>query len=414
MVDNPHCYFPTFDRCADFSHRGFCAFYLYAILSTEDASHEEPSRFSLDAAMKDLFSSFLIINPFGIGDVLFSTPLIRNVKERFPDARIVYLCNKRAHFVVKNNPLVDKVVLYERDEFAAVKERSRLAWMKKYFQFISSLREEHIEISLDLSLNSQFAFFTWAAGIPVRIGLDYKRRGRLLTTKVKIDGFLDKHVIDYYLDLLNPLNVPIRTRTMEIFIEDQACRWADRFMADRNIEPHEAIIGIAPLGGEAFGSQSYRKQWPKEKFSHLINRLIQERNARVLLFAGPKEKGGIAEILSHVKEKGRCHDTTGCSLEEMAALIEKCTVFIGNDTGPLRVADALKKKVVALFGPVDERVYGLYPEDFSRHRLLVKDVSCRPCYLRFRLPPCEYGIECLHGVSVEEVMAAVTSLTNPR
>ena len=74
--------------------------------------------------MPEEFKSFLLINPFGIGDVVFSTPLIANLKEKFPRARIFYLCNKKVYPILKNHPSIEKVFIYERDEF--VRNRKNL------------------------------------------------------------------------------------------------------------------------------------------------------------------------------------------------------------------------------------------------------------------------------------------------
>ena len=68
--------------------------------------------------------SFLVMNPFGIGDVLFSTPLVRQLHEAHPGAKIYYLCNRRTSTFLKNHPLITKLFIYERDEFRAAEKRS--------------------------------------------------------------------------------------------------------------------------------------------------------------------------------------------------------------------------------------------------------------------------------------------------
>ena len=97
-------------------------------------------------------------------------------------------------------------------------------------------------------------------------------------------------------------------------------------------------------------------------------------------------------------------------MPETVALVEKCFLFIGNDTGPLRFADALNKKIVALLGPVDENVYGPFPSGQARTIVIKKDIACRPCYKKFRLPPCLHDKECLKSITVKEVLAAVRNL----
>ena len=360
--------------------------------------------------MKDKIDFFLIINPFGIGDVLFSTPLIRNLKENFPEARIYYLCNKKTNPIVGSHPFIYKTFIYERDDFEAIKKKSFFLWLKEFDSFIADIRKERIEIALDLSLNTQYGFFAWAAGIKKRYGLDYKDRCRFLNKKIKIEGYINKHVVDYYLDLLALLDLPVKRYGLEVYADTESKEWSANFLKQHNIGEKDLIIGIAPCGGDAFGKDAYIKRWPAERFSELIDRLIKELKAKVFIFAGPREKSDVDKILSSVPHKNNCFEFTVATLPQTVALVEKCSLFIGNDTGPLRFADGLNKKLVALFGPVDEKVYGPYPYDEKRTIVLKKDLSCRPCYNKFRLAPCVNNRKCLSDITVDEVMTAALRL----
>jgi heptosyltransferase-2 len=354
-------------------------------------------------------SSFLIINPFGIGDVLFSTPLIRNLKENFPGCRISYLCNRRTEPVLKHNPYIAQTIVYERDEFEALRRSSKIAWAKKFFELIGQIKAQKAQIVFDLSLNSQFGFFSWFAGIRKRLGLDYKRRGRFLTQRVTIDGYDDKHVADYYLDVLQLMDIPAKRHCLEVYTDRESKAFADEFIDTRGLKD-KFIVGIAPCGGQAFGPQAYVKRWPKEKFAELIKVLVKEHKAKIFIFAGSNEKEEVADILERAESAGDCYEFTDLSLEKIIALVDKSSLFIGNDTGPLRFANGLDKKIVALFGPVDDTVYGLYPHDPKKHRVIAHDLDCRPCYQKFRLPKCSYDRRCLKDISVEEVLKAVKAL----
>lgn len=356
------------------------------------------------------YNSFLIINPFGIGDVLFSTPLVRNLKEHFPQAKIFYLCNKRTEPIIRNHPLIYKGFIYERDDFVNMKKKSKILWAKAFLSFLAEIKEAKIDVSLDLSLNAQFGFFCWWAGIKKRFGLDYKKRGVFLTRKVKIEGFEGKHVVGHYLDVLRLLNISAKSYPLEVYIDSESRRWAQEFLETHNLQ-NEMIIGIAPCGGQAFGEYAYIKRWPKNNFSLLLRRLIKEFNAKIFLFAGAQEKSEIYDIMGFLKEyTANCYEFTDLSLQKMTALIEKCSLMVANDTGPLRFADALNKKIVALFGPVDEKVYGIYPSRPTCVVITKKDLPCRPCYRKFRLPQCLYDKKCLKSIEVEEVFKAVKKL----
>lgn len=355
--------------------------------------------------MKHAYQSILVINTFGIGDVLFSTPLLQNLRDSFPQAKIFFLCNRRTAPILKNHPLINKVFVYERDEFMAVQQKSFWAGLKKYYHFISEIKKEKVDCAIDLSLNTPFGFFAWAAGIRHRYGLDYKKRGRFLTRKLKFDGFQDKHVSEYYLDVLTLMDIPIKKYGLSVGMNKESKQWADSFLARYNLT-NNFIIGIAPFGGEAFGKDAYFRRWPAERFAELIDRITRELKAKIFIFAGPKEKEDVSAMMSIIQNKDSCYEFTDASLEKIIALIEKCHLFVGNDTGPLRFADALDKKIVALYGPLDEKVYGPYPVS-EKKVVISKDLACRPCYKKFRIPECLRDRECLKAISVDEVFAAV-------
>ena len=358
--------------------------------------------------MKKDSKSILVINPFGIGDVLFSTPLLQNLRDNFPRAKILFLCNKRTANLLKNHPLIGKVFVYERDEFVASRKRSFWAGINKYRNFINEIKKEKIDCAIDLSMNTLFGFFAWASGIKSRYGFDYKNRGKFLTHKLKIEGFLDKHVAEYYLDVLRLMHIPVKKYGLTVGIDKDSQCWADNFIARHNLISN-FIIGIAPFGGEAFGKDAYFKRWPAQRFAELINRMIADLKAKIFIFAGPKEKEDVLSMMSIIQNKESCYEFTDASLEKIIALIQKCGLFIGNDTGPLRFADALDKKIVALFGPVDEKVYGPYP-DGDNKVVIIKDLPCRPCYRKFRMPECLRDRECLKSISVGQVYDAVRKL----
>jgi heptosyltransferase-2 len=351
--------------------------------------------------------SFLVINPFGIGDVLFSTPLVRQLHEAHPGARIYYLCNRRTSTFLKNHPLITKLFIYERDEFRAAEKRSfwEGAWM--LISFLNSIRKEHIDVAIDLSLNSKFGLYAILAGIPVRAGFDHKKRGRFLNRKLPLAGFDDKHAAEYYLDVLKLIGITPRISPMEIYDDAESKAWAERA-----VTPGKLVIGIAPCGGQTFGASAGVKRWPEGHFVALINRLVERFKAKILIFAGPNEKTEIANILAGLNpaSKEAVCDHSTATLPQLIALTGKCDLFISNDTGFLRFADAHGKKSVSFFGPVDERVYGPFPLSAERHRVLTNPMPCRPCFKRFRLSECHHQVVCMTGVSVDEAYRACEEL----
>ena len=105
-----------------------------------------------------MYKKILLINPFGIGDVLFTTALIHTLKDASPFVKIGYLCNRRTAAILQNNPNVDSVFVYERDEFEAIRQKSFFAWLKKIIIFLNRIKKKHFDIVIDFSLNTQYGF----------------------------------------------------------------------------------------------------------------------------------------------------------------------------------------------------------------------------------------------------------------
>ena len=358
--------------------------------------------------MKNQPKSFLIINPFGIGDVLFSLPLIKDLKENFPSSEIFYLCNRRTQPILKDIPLINKTFVYERDEFEVVKKASKISWIKKIWSFILEIKKENIDIAIDLSLNSQFGFFSQVAGIKKRIGYNYKKRGRILTKKIYFEGYEKKHVIEYYLELLNSIGVNPKYRKTEITLSKSQKNKAANFLKEKGVKSSESVITIAPCGGASWGRDSYRKHWSKNKFAELADRLIDKYGARVILAGADSEKAVIEKVESLMKN--RPIKVIDLPLMDFLALLERSTILVANDGGPVHMGVFLGIKTVSIFGPVSEVVYGPYPQDFQRHAVVKKDLPCRPCYKKFRLPKCSYQFKCLKSITVDEVFDSVKKL----
>ncbi len=348
----------------------------------------------------------LIINVFGIGDVLFTTPMIRNLKIHFPQAYIGYLCNRRTAELLNGHPLIDEVLVYEGNGLGDICRRSRWQSNKKILAWIWKVRNKRFDVVLDLSLSGFMGFATWMAGIKYRIGFNYKKRGFFLTTKVNLEGYEDKHVMDYYLGLLEEVGLPIRQREMELFIKDEDHRWAEGFLNQSHMPMSKPIIGVVPGGGESWGKDAFYKRWPIEYFAKLADKFVEKFAAGIILMGGKNDE----ELCRHAAGLMRQRSLSACgktSITQFAALARRCSLVVTNDGGPLHVAVAAGTKTVSIFGPVDERVYGPYSS--HNHRVVKTDIACRPCYRRFRRASCDH-ISCLRRITVEDVMRKVEEI----
>ncbi len=353
-------------------------------------------------------NKFLIINPFGIGDVLHSTPAIRAIRESYPDSFIAFWCNQRTEDLLKNNPAINKIFSLSRGDLKKIYKRSIWKGIQESLKLLWQLKKERFDIVLDFSLDHRYGLIALFAGIKKRIGFNYKNRGRFLTDKISLKGYEDRHIVDYYLELLKPLGIKSKIYNLEFFTSESSVRKIRKLFSFNGLKENDLLVGIFPGGGASWGSDAGSRHWPALRFAQLADLLIQQCGAKILIL-GDKTESHLADIVKGAM-RNKCLDLVGgVELKDLSALLRSLRVLVSNDGGPLHMAVASQTKTVSIFGPVDDLVYGAYPPG-EDHFIAKSNISCRPCYKNFRLAVCDKDKECLKRVSVEEVYGAVVKL----
>jgi heptosyltransferase II len=350
----------------------------------------------------------LFINPFGIGDVLFTFPALRAVREANPGSFIGYWCNERVGGLFQDNPRVNKVFVLSRGDIKKIYQRSRLEGVKEFFGLLRQIKREKFDCAFDFSLDRRYGLIAKILGIRERIGFDYKGRGKSLTDTISLAGYYRRHVVEYYLDLLRLANIEPRGKTLELFVSQESKAGARAMLRENGVREADPVIGMVPAAGASWGKDASLKHWSTYKFAELADKLIAEKNVKVILLGDASERGVAGNILASMK--GKAVDFTGkTSIPLLAGLIGSCRLLLANDGGPLHMAVALDVPTVSIFGPVDENVYGPYPPS-ERHIVVKKALECRPCYQKFALGDCERERECIRSISVDEVYTAIRRL----
>lgn len=345
----------------------------------------------------------LIINPFGIGDVLFSTAIIEAIGRQVEGCHIGFLCNRRTEAFLKNNPFIDWVFVFEKDEYRRLWRVSKIECVKRFFCLLRDIKTKGFDTVIDLSLSRHFGFMTWFLGIRRRAGFNYKRRGIFLTDKIDITGYDGKHIVEYYLALIELVGLKRLPCYLKLDVGDNDRRWAGDFLSGYGIKEGDLVIGIAPAGGASWGGDAVMKHWKKEYFADLADILARELAAKIVILGSAEEK----DICDFVAGRMRNPSVNSCGKTnplQFAALAGICNLVVANDGGPLHVAVAMGARTVGIFGPVDEKVYGQYPIN-AKHRVVQSGLECRPCYRNFKLKGCDLR-KCLDDIRPEEVFKA--------
>ena len=355
--------------------------------------------------------NILIVNPYGIGDVLFTLPLIQTLREAWPSATLGYLCNRRTEELVRMFPGIQIVRVFEKDEFRTHWRRSIPRWASAIREFAQTLRRDHWEAAIDLSLNWQFGAALAGIGIPRRYGFDFRGRGRWLTHRLPLSGFEGRPVADYYLDILRLLELPRPAQPMlSLPLPALAIPQAKAWLARAGITDDRPIVGLVPGGGASWGPHGAAKRWPPTAFAELGDRLAEAAQGQVVLFGDASDRLACEAVARAARRPVAIPDPAP-SLPILAAALAQCRVVVGNDSGALHLAVAVGAPSLTIFGPASPVAYGPYPPAAGgRHRVAVKTLACRPCYARFRLPPCPWEFRCLTTLQPAEVFPLAAPL----
>jgi lipopolysaccharide heptosyltransferase II len=334
-----------------------------------------------------------------IGDVVFTTPLIRALRRRFPDAHLDYLVEPAAEPVVRGNPHLDDVILAPRRRGAR-----RLA---DDLRLAARLRRAGYDIVIDLHGGPRAAWLTWASGARTRVGYVLPGRAWIYTHAVRRAPDLGpRHSVRNQWDLLAPLGIgePDPARDPIEIVEDPAAAAAvDARLRTLGITPAHPLVVVHVSAGNPF------RRLPAETFVEAIAGIASaDRRRRVLLTAGPSDRAAAERIARAVRERlggaEQLPESADFSLAELRALVARAAVYIGGDSGPLHVAGATATPIVAMFGPtlpgrsLPWRDPRLFAEGVDAGPL-----PCRPCSQRV----CVTGdFRCLASISPAQVAAA--------
>ncbi len=351
----------------------------------------------------------LIVNPFGIGDVLFSLPLVRALRQSFPDSHLGYLANRRTEELVAAWPELNWRLTLENDEFRSAWRLSKAEWLLFLRLLIRQVHQENFQVAIDLSLGWQMGLACWGAGIPRRIGFNFRGRGRFLTDSLPLEGFHIQPVPVYYLDLLRFLQVnPPQEISSTLALPEEALSRTEEYLKAQQVMRDNRLVGILPGGGASWGPWAPFKQWPPERFAEVADRAAARSGAKILLIGSQKEEPLCRAVAQSMKSPAPLI-LRAPSLMVLAGVLKRCDLVIGNDSGPMHLAQSVGTPTVTLFGPVDPSVYGPFPPQ-PIHRVISLGLVCRPCYRGFRFPPCPWDNACLRQLETSAVLAPVEAL----
>ncbi len=323
--------------------------------------------------------NILIIKPGAIGDVLQMTPVVRALKKKEPQARITVLVGSAATAgLFGNNPHVSDTLVYDK--------RGEHRTVASFAALWRTVRAGRYDLVLNFQRSNLKTWLLAAAAFPCRV-LVYHKSDRL-----------HYHAVENYLDTLAPLGIPRDGLELELFPGP-----GDRAFADA------ALGGTIPASGPLIalnpGASHAVNRWSAEQFAALADLLSDRLGARILIIGGTEDAPLAARIASGMKKEPLVM-TGRASLLQLGALLERASLLVTGDTGPMHVATAVGTRVLALFGAADPERTG--PVGRGHRVLRAENVPCVPC--RKRTCSNNEYLACMRRIAPERVFQAIVEM----
>ncbi len=323
-----------------------------------------------------------------IGDVVLTTPIIRSVRNTFPDAYIAYMGEKNAVSLLENNPNLNEIIPFDFSRPTII-EQPRVAW---------ELRRRKFDLAIDLFNNPRSALLTRATGARVRVGAERTGRRKLYTVQVKDDG-KPKTAIEFHNQFIRAVGINPASDKTEIFLTNDEKREARIYLQwldyeNSPLDITKPIVGIHP------GATWPAKRWPPERFAELADLITAKLGVQVILTAGPNDAAVIQAVMD--RSIASVKVIQNLPLRPLAAIISLLSAYAANDNGTMHIAAALRVPTIGIFGPGEENIWFPYQAN-EGHVASRRDVPCHPCRLDICNRAGDLYMECMKMLTVQEV-----------
>lgn len=339
-------------------------------------------------------TNILLKMPNWLGDLVMATPLIADLRRRFPQAKITAMCRSSVASLLKNDPCIDEIYSYKLPS----------GWIRRMepIDIIEEIQRNEYDLGILLTNSFSSAWWLWRGRVKNRLGFACNLRSCLLTKAIPFPtNKATQHLVLTYKELLKPLGIPLSDTPPRLYISSEEDLAAKELLTLSGIPEKAYVLGINP--GAAYGSA---KCWLPERFVEVSKKMLQRENLYVLYF-GDEAGAPLVDSICEQLPKERVINLAGrTTLREFVALINCCNLFLTNDSGPMHIAAALNVPLVALFGSTDDTRTGPYGSGTVIH----KHVECSPCYKR----TCPIDFRCMTRIGTDEVYEELIKLVQEK
>jgi len=335
----------------------------------------------------------LIIKPSSLGDVVHAFPVLKALRDQYPESRIDWVISRALVDLIDNHPMIDDLIIIDKDLW---KDIYRLPeTLKEIKALIRRLRSRYYDIVIDLQGLLRSGILSGIAKSRIKIGFANAREGSHLFYNKKIPTKNNLHAVDRYLEIVRAVGAEVKKVEFPIIIDKEA------ESKIRDMVRRDTYVLIFP------SARWLTKRWPMERFASLISGIEM---SVVISGSGTDQALGdniiklAREINDSIDVINLCGKT---GLKELIALINNARLVITNDSGPMHISTSLNKPTLALFGPTDPENTGPYGWKEKRNISVISArVDCSPCRKK---KGCDH-LSCMMEISVDAVKREVMHL----
>ncbi len=346
----------------------------------------------------------LIIKPSSLGDIVHALPVLAALRRADPGAHIAWLVSRSFAALLDGHPLLDEVIVFDRARYGKMLRSGRA--LGEFLRFLRELRRRRFDLVVDLQGLFRSGFLAFASGAEQRVGFAAAREsaGLFYTQRVRCPPDA-RHAVEKNLCVVAALGLRTDRPEFPLGLRLEEIRAAKTLLTTAAGRPVKTFTAVIP------GARWESKRWRAERIAALIDRMHEESLPPCVLLGSVGDRPFADRVVA------ACHspaiDLVGrTSLRELAALLGLSDRVICHDSGPMHIAAALDKPLVAIFGPTDPEVTGPYrcPKEGAfgtrpTFRVVATPIGCSPCRQR----TCGHH-SCMERLAVETVLAQVREI----
>ncbi len=331
----------------------------------------------------------IVVSKFkGMGSILQATPMLVAIKQRYPDAELVFVSTSSNKQILELLPMVGKVL--------CVNDKGLLKFAKTNLQVLWYLIRKRPEIYFDLEIYSDYStLFTLFSLSINRVGFYLRSSSFRMGIYTHMMFFNPKvSIAEVYLQMARLIGCEVSKSTL-VHLQSS---YTDSELGENYfvINPNASDLRL-------------ERRWGRHNFALLIQGLIKKYPQRKIVIIGSKDERKYTDkiIVQLTDTSKQVINLAGkTNIYQLVGVVANCGLMITNDTGPMHIAFCTRTPVISLFGPCSPEQYGVSENCYA----IYKPVYCSPCVHDFEIPPCGGDNSCMKIIEVNEVMEKIESI----